>query len=638
MFSSCTPDHATWAGKNQRRQQVRAAQVRLLYSNARTGTAVTLLAAPALAYFQSRFIPYGTVVAWLSYMFLVCTARFFLARRYLHMAPGPARIAPWSTAFAIGAGFGGAGWGLAGIFLYPEAQLMHQLFVVFVLGGMMLGGASLLAARPEAFLAFLTPAGLLPSLRLLFEPDREHIAMGLLAILFTAALLVATWRLQRTIESSLELQFENRELVSELQIANNQALTLNQQLEQRVLERTAELYQSNLRLRDEIRQREQTEEELLRVRNLESLGVLAGGIAHDFNNFLTIVQGNIELAQMDLDEDSPVRATLQQTSVACRRAGFLSNQLLTFAKGGAPIRRVVSVAELILDSVNLVRTGALVSVDVDIADDLWCAELDRSQIGQVLHNILLNARQAMPEGGIVEVHAENLLPSGQPPDLREQVRISIRDYGPGIPADILPRIFDPYFTTRTGGTGLGLTTAYAIVTRHGGRISVDSKVGQGTVFVLDLPATRERPAPEVAPAARLRRGTGRLLVMDDEEALRMLLERVLTTLGYEVHAARDGAEAIALYESAKAAGVGYDAVLLDLTVSGGMGGVEAAVRLRELDPSARLIVSSGYSDAPVMARFRDYGFDDAIPKPWLMPQLSEVFERVLVRKPEQNTI
>ena len=627
----CSRNQAAQASQNQRKARVQAAQIRLLYQNANTGIAVTVIAAPVLGYFQSLVVQRRIVFGWLLYMLLVSAARFIFARRYWLTSPSYAQSTEWGVAFAVGAGLAGAGWGAAGILLYPEAQLMNQVFLVFVLGGMMLGGASLLAPRLEAFLAFLIPAGMLPAIRLVSESDKEHMAMGVLASVFTMAVVITTLRMYCTVQSSLNLQFENQDLVRDLQSAANQTEALNQQLELRIQERTAELHQTTVHLRAEIEQREQMEVELLRVRNLESLGVLAGGIAHDFNNFLTVVQANIELAKMRLNPGAPVREILEQTASACQRAALLSSQLLTFAKGGAPVRRVVSVAKLVLDAVHLARAGVSISIGVDIAEDLWSAEVDAGQIGQVLHNILLNARQAMPEGGIIEVRAENIvLDRDKEPDSRAYVRISIRDYGSGIPADILPRIFDPYFTTKPGGSGLGLATAYAIVSRHGGRISVDSKCGQGTVFILDLPASQERPAPESPVGGRLRSGTGRLLVMDDEDALRMLLQRVLTTLGYEVQSARDGAEAIALYEAAKASGHAFDAILLDLTVSGGMGGIETAARLKELDPSAKLIVSSGYSDAPVMSKFRDYGFDDAIPKPWEAVQLSEVFRRVLV--------
>ena len=616
---------------------MRAAQIRLLYDNANTGIAVTVLAAPALAYFQSFLIRHRILFIWLAYMLLVSAGRFLLSRRYRVTPQDGKRIPAWGTIFAIGAGLAGAGWGAAGILLYPDEEIPNQMFLVFVLGGMMLSGASLLAARPEAFLAFLVPTGVIPALRLASEGDKVHFAMGLLATLFTVTTIATTWRYFRSIESSLTLQFQNQDLVQDLQIANSWTEALNQQLELRVRERTTELQQSNARLRGEIEHREQMEEELLRVRNLESLGVLAGGIAHDFNNFLTVVQGNIELAKMQLGPDSAVQEILDDSAAACQRAAFLSSQLLTFAKGGAPVRRVVSIAKLIVDAVQLARAGSPVSIGVEIAEDLWPAEVDAGQISQVLHNLLLNAKQAMPEGGIVEVRADNIAP----PDVKEpgsgaRIRMSVRDYGPGIPAESLSRIFDPYFTTKQGGSGLGLATTYAIVTKHGGHISAHSKYGEGTEFVIVLPASPESPASESPAVAPLRKGTGRLLVMDDEDAVRTLLDRSLTNLGYEVQCARDGAEAIALYESAKRSGHVFDAVLLDLTVSGGMGGVETAAKLKELDPSVRLVVSSGYSDASIMSRFRDYGFDEVIPKPWHAAQLSEVFQRLLVRSPERK--
>jgi len=418
-------------------------------------------------------------------------------------------------------------------------------------------------------------------------------------------------------------------LVEDLRIAKDRAESLNQELEARVQKRTAELEESTKLLRAEIQQREEMEEELLRARNLQSLGVLAGGIAHDFNNFLTVVQGNIELARIQLDGSSPAQEALDQTTRACERAAFLASQLLTFAKGGAPVRRVVSIRKVIVDAVALARAGGSVTLDVQIAEDLWRAEADAGQIRQALHNVLLNARQATAEGGTIEVRAVNVVEKAEKASGGFFVRISVKDYGCGIPADVLPRIFDPYFTTKQTGSGLGLATAYAIVSKHGGRLSVDSKPGQGSEFVIDLPASQERPVQEAPPKARLRSGSGRLLVMDDEESLLKLLERVLLTLGYEVKTARDGAEAIALYEAAKADERDFDAVLLDVTVNGGMGGVEAAARIRKLDPTARLVVSSGYSDAPVMSSFREFGFDDVIPKPWTTAALSEVFRRVI---------
>jgi len=569
-------------------------------------------------------------------MFLVSGARFILARRYRHTAPSSLEASRWAAKFAIGAGLAGSGWGAAGILLYPAAPLGSQVILVFVLGGMMLGSASVLAPRPEAFLAFIVPTGLAPAVRLGLEGGQAHLAMGLLAGIFTLATLLTTRRIYLTIDSSLRLQFENQDLVEDLRAAKNHVDTLNEQLEVRVRERTAELHRSAEQLRAEIAERERVEEQLLRARNLESMGVLAGGIAHDFNNFLTVVQGNVEIASMELDPDEPVQAILDQIASACQRAAFLASQLLTFAKGGAPVRRLVSVAKLVKDAVQLPTAGAQTSIEVSIAEDLRCADVDPAQISQVLHNVLLNARQAMPEGGIIEVHAENAILEDAP-GADPRVRISIRDYGCGIAADVLPRIFDPYFTTKPGSNGLGLATAYAIIAKHGGNIAVESKPGDGTAFTIDLPASYDSPAPEPPMVAQPQTGTERLLVMDDEEAIRKLLNAVLIKLGYEVHTAGDGAEAIALYQNAKSSGRGFDAVLLDLTVRGGMGGVEAAAKLKELDPSLKLIVSSGYSDAPVMSDFRKYGFDDAIPKPWTADEVGKVFRRVLVADPDRKS-
>jgi CheY-like chemotaxis protein len=293
-------------------------------------------------------------------------------------------------------------------------------------------------------------------------------------------------------------------------------------------------------------------------------------------------------------------------------------------------------AKLIVDSVDLARAGSQIRIELSLAEDLRCVEVDPGQIGQVLHNILLNARQAMAESGIIEVRAENVVLAGSPGS-GTRVRIAIRDYGCGIPFDVLPRIFDPYFTTKRNGRGLGLATAYAIVAKHGGSISAESKPGHGTVFTIDLPASTETAVEPQPAAVELHRGSARLLIMDDEDGLRELLRGVLTTLGYEVETAADGAEAIALCEHALGLGRGFDAVLLDLTVTGGMGGIETAAMLKEVDPRIKLIVSSGYSDAPVMSEFRKYGFDGVIPKPWRVAEVSAVFQRVLAADRDRKT-
>jgi len=624
--------HPTASGARVNREsdkaQLLSAQLRLLYANTNLGVVVNILAATILGGLQRGVVRGSVVLGWWLYISLVSLARFVFGRLYWRTSPHPSDLDKWRIAFIVGVGLSGAGWGAAGVLLYPPAHLANQVFLIFVLGGMMLGASSVLAPRPEAFFTFLIPAGFIPAVRLLLETDRTHVAMGLLAGTFTLATLIATRRIYRMVDSSLRLQLENRDLVDDLRTANHQTAALNQALEARVQERTAELNQSTEQLRTEIAQRQQTEEELLRARKLESLGVLAGGIAHDFNNFLTVVQGNIEVAKMAVDE--PARGFLDQAASACQRAKFLSSQLLTFAKGGTPVRRVVSVAQLVMDAVHLARTGSPIGIDVEIAQGLWSAEVDPGQIGQVLHNILINAREAVTGGSNIEVRAENVVMPANHGGRESRVRISIRDYGHGIPDDVLRRIFDPYFTTKPGGSGLGLATAYAIVIKHGGHISAESTPGLGTVFTVDLPASLETPLSEVSNSVPVQSGTERLLVMDDDGALRILFKAVLSQLGYDVQTAGDGVEAIALYEAAKASGNGFDAVLLDLTVTGGMGGMEAAARLKELDPTLKLIVSSGYSDAPVMSHFSQYGFDAVILKPWTVKEMSEVLRRVLV--------
>jgi PAS domain S-box-containing protein len=408
----------------------------------------------------------------------------------------------------------------------------------------------------------------------------------------------------------------------------------------RVAERTAELQTANERLQAEIERRERIEEELLRARYLESLGVLAGGIAHDFNNFLTIVQGNVALARTQAGASEAILDILDQTARACTRATALGQQLLTFAKGGAPVRRTVAMAPLIRDAVELARAGSAVSFSVSLAPGLWAAEIDATQINQALHNLLLNARQAMPDGGVVEVDADNVDATGDDPPLAPGrfVCTTVRDFGRGISAEALGRIFDPYFTTRQSGSGLGLTTAYAIAMRHGGTITAQSEPGRGSAFSLYLPASMREPVEKVSGPATIYRGAGRILVMDDEEPIRRLLARVLAGMGYEAQAATDGAEAIRMYEDARTAGRPFAAVLVDLTVPGGMGGKETAARLRAIDPEVKLIVSSGYSDDPVMSAFRSYGFDEVVPKPWTPAQLSAAFQRVLRPAPETYEI
>ena len=381
----------------------------------------------------------------------------------------------------------------------------------------------------------------------------------------------------------------------------------------------------------DITTQKQTEEELFRGRKLEALEALAGGTAHDFNNFLTIIAGSIDLAKAQLQAADSLRDILEAAAVACKRAGSLASQLLAFAKSGAPVKKPADLVQVVKDAVTLVRVGAQASIEFTIADELWLAEIDVEQIGYALHNILLNARQAMPEGGTIEVRAENVECDADSLPLHSgrYVMISVRDHGRGIAAEALPHIFDPYFTTKQGGHGLGLATVQATIAKHDGHVAVQSTLGVGTTFSVYLPARAAAQTTEAVTDQQLRIDSGRILVMDDEEAVRMVLTNVLKRLGYKVECAKDGAEAIELFQRGKDLGRGFHAVLLDLTIPGGMGGEEVATRLRKIDSSAKLIVSSGDSNTPLLSEFRKYGFDGALPKPWTAAQVSEVLTNLI---------
>jgi len=388
----------------------------------------------------------------------------------------------------------------------------------------------------------------------------------------------------------------------------------------------------------DITERRRLEEEQQRVRQLESIGLLAGGIAHDFNNLLTGILGNVSLAKLYAAQQEEVREILEKAEKACFRARDLTQQLLTFARGGAPVRRLMSLVDLIRESAEFVLRGAAVRAEFAFPPDLWAVEADEGQISQVIQNLVLNARQAMPQGGVVRIACANVVldsPSPLPLPEGRYVRISVQDQGIGIPQEHLPRIFDPYFTTKQEGHGLGLATALSIVRRHGGHITVESELGKGSRFDIYLPAS-EKPAPRREDRREPQRGRGRVLVMDDEEAVREALRAMLERLGYEVAVARDGAEALERYRAARDAGRPFHAVVLDLTVPGGMGGKEAAQELLRLDPEVRMVVSSGYSNDPVLAEHARYGFRSVLAKPYRLEDLARVMQEVLAETAEPS--
>lgn len=381
---------------------------------------------------------------------------------------------------------------------------------------------------------------------------------------------------------------------------------------------------------DDITARKQTEEDILKAQKLESVGILAGGIAHDFNNILTVILGNISLAKVNVKSDHKIYDLLSATEAASKRAQALTMQLLTFAKGGAPVKEVYSIAKILKESALFVLTGSKSKCDFSIVNNLWTVEADAGQISQVINNIVINANQAMSEGGVIQIRAENKLieeSNSLPIQPGRYVMISIKDHGMGIDEKNLSKVFDPYFSTKQTGIGLGLATAYSIIKKHAGHISVNSRPGYGTTFYIYLPASGKEILPKEESV--LLTGKGKILVMDDDKYLRIMVGEMLEMLGYDADFAKDGDEAIALYKKNMESGKPYDAVILDLTIPGAMGGKDVIKILLEIDHKVKAIVSSGYSDDPVMSNFREYGFKGMMPKPFDDNALGKVLNDVL---------
>lgn len=386
----------------------------------------------------------------------------------------------------------------------------------------------------------------------------------------------------------------------------------------------------------DVTEQRQAEQRLQHLAKLESLGVLAGGIAHDFNNSLAVILGNLSLASRLPDAGPETREALAHAEEATKRARDLAQQLVTFAKGGTPVKRTASIAAVVREAAGFYLRGSNVAAKLSLSPDLWLLDFDPAQMSQVLQNLFINAVQAMPNGGTVHVDASNVElghAAGIPLPPGRCVRIRVSDEGIGIPASNLDRVFDPYFSTKDGGTGLGLATAHSIVLRHGGHLGVESAVGVGSTFTLYLAASTSSVTalPSEPEPASATPGV-RVLVMDDEPGVRQVASRILASHGHEVDVAANGDEAIAAYASALSTQRPYAAVILDLTVPGGLGGVETLKRLRELDPSVRAIVSTGYSADPVMADCRAYGFVGAVPKPYTASQIESVLRAVVGTK------
>lgn len=377
----------------------------------------------------------------------------------------------------------------------------------------------------------------------------------------------------------------------------------------------------------DITERRRMEEELLKTSKLESLGLLADGIAHDFNNILFIIKGNASLAKFLSKGNVNICEKLENIEKAVNQAQNLTQQLMTFAKGGLTVKTVVQIEPILREAVQLSLRGSNVKCEFYIDDDLYPVEVDEGQISQVINNLVINASQAMPNGGTIKVRARNFIIESEAQD-RKCVEISIEDEGMGIPEKYLTKIFDPYFTTKPTGTGLGLATSYSIIKKHNGQIKVDSKPGKGTTFYIYLPTALKKPKKINEADKATIMGNSRILVMDDDIMILNLLKEMLESLGYEVACTACGEEALKKYSQARESNKPFDAVIMDLTVPGGMGGVETMKHLLKIDPHVKGIVSSGYSNSTT-SDFKKYGFKAVIPKPYDMQKLSSIVDEVV---------
>ncbi len=407
----------------------------------------------------------------------------------------------------------------------------------------------------------------------------------------------------------------------------------------------------------DITEQKQLEQELFKAQKLESIGVLAGGIAHDFNNILMAITSNVWLARIELGElsvaeddkdkrekiHSMVEQLLTEAETAAYRAKDLTGQLLTFSKGGLPIKQTVNLISLLQETARFTLRGSNVSLQFNLVPDLWSVEADPNQISQVITNLVLNADQAMPGGGILTISAENISANDTTQQTQllalplkeiDYVKVTIQDMGVGISPQTLSRIFDPYFSTKQKGNGLGLATAFSIINRHEGFITALSQVDHGTTFLIYLP-TSESHISGVDRSKRIESEQlvavkpARLLIMDDEKAILTVLRKMLERVGYKVDMAEDGRKAVEMYREAQAVNLPYALVMVDLTVPGGIGGLETLVKLQEIDPQVKVIVSSGYNDNAIMAQYQEYGFVGMLAKPFSINRLYELLKKIL---------
>jgi signal transduction histidine kinase/CheY-like chemotaxis protein len=545
-----------------------------------------------------------------------------------------------------------AGWGAAGVWLYPEAHLTNQVLLVFVLGGMMLGAGAILAARPEAFFSFLLLVGIPASARFLLQGETFHVAMGTLLLLFTAATLITTWHIYSTLRTSLVLRFENDDLVAELAKVMDCLEVLNQQLEQRVQHRTAELDQAVTHLRKEIAERQRAEKEradleakLRQAQKLEALGVLAGGIAHDFNNLLTSIAGYTTLVRDALPVDVEAARHLEEVLKASTRAATLVRKLLLFSCKHEDKPALVSVSEIVNGTLEVVRASLPTRILFREKIHPECGSIfaDPDLIQQIVINLCANSREAMARrGGLLEVTLEPF--HGSPSASGQQelpdgvyACLTVRDTGPGIAPENADRLFEPFFSTkpRAKGAGLGLSVVHGIVTTYGGLVTFESTPPYGAAFFVFLPVQPGRPKVPEEVSEPPATASQRILLVDDEEPIARLAAVLLRRLGHTVSSTTSSVKALALFKKDPGS---FDFVITDLTMPQ-MNGKELIHQLRQIRSDIPIIMMSGFNDPSItMEGATGLGIASFVAKPFSPAELADAIRTVLQRKSDLPAI
>jgi signal transduction histidine kinase/CheY-like chemotaxis protein len=635
-----SPDKSlTLLANDDERAALYAEQVRHLYFHGTMGLVATAAGSIIAGLLLYNIIYRPVLVTWFVTANLIATLRYLLIIKYRTTQVAIADAKLWERWFTAGAALSGITWGMLVFVQFPAESSAYQAFICFVVGGMAIGAAITYSAVKRTALAFILTANIPVIIRFSSMGDDVHRAIGAMTILFTFVITVLTSRIHGVYLTSLRLRFENNSLIDYLTSAKEQAENLSAELnlhrnhlQELVDERSAELTSANAQLQEEIARRAQMEAELLKVQKLESLGVLAGGIAHDFNNLLTVILGNLTLADEYAKSGNNVGTQIKEAEHATLKARDLTKQLLTFARGGAPVKKTASLGELAHETVNFILHGSKVNCQFAIAPELWPVEVDAGQMSQVISNLVINGVQAMPEGGSLRVTGVNATLSATdcpPLPAGDYVKLSIADTGCGIPPEHLASVFDPYFTTKKTGSGLGLAISYSVIKNHGGHIAVESTAGRGSEFHLYLAASKQKlpVAKPLKSAAFI--GDGRILLMEDDRDVAFIAERILRQLGFTVECSADGKAAVACYRSAMASGEPFAAVIMDLTIPGGMGGQEAIQELLKIDPNVKAFVSSGYSQDPVMAGYERYGFVGVIAKPYSFEEMKQELAKAL---------